>query len=353
MVDVSRIHQGSCASIFKSLPAWEVLLLLCVCRASSWSLRGRWMFLRGVLVGFEMVDVPRIHPGTCVSIFKFLPAREILHLLCVSRASSRSLRGRWRFLTGVLVVFNMVDVSRIHQGSYISIFISPPSWEVLRLLCVCRASSWSLRGCWMFLTGVLVVFDMVDAPKIYQGSYISIFKSLPSWEVFHLLCVSRASSWSLTGRCMFLRGVLVGFEMVDVPRIYPGSCLSIFKFLPAREILTLLCVSRASSWSLRGRWMFLRGVLVGFEMVDVPRIYPGSCVSIFKFLPAREILHLLCVSRASSWSLRGRWRFLTGVSVVFNMVDVSRIHQGNSISNICLSGKCSISYVSPERHHGV
>ena len=81
---------------------------------------------------FEMVDVSRIHQGSCVSIFKFLPAREILHLLCVSRASSWSRRGRWRFLTGVSVVFDMVDVSGIHEGSYISIFISLPSKKVVQ-----------------------------------------------------------------------------------------------------------------------------------------------------------------------------------------------------------------------------
>ena len=40
--------------------------------------------------------------------------------------------------------------------------------------------------------------------RLHQGSYISIFKSLPSWEVLHLLCVSRASSWSLRGRLRFL-----------------------------------------------------------------------------------------------------------------------------------------------------
>ena len=41
--------------------------------------------------------------------------------------------------------------------------------------------------------------DMVDVSRIHLGSYISICKSLPSWEVLHLLCVSRASSWSLRG----------------------------------------------------------------------------------------------------------------------------------------------------------
>ena len=139
MVDISRIHQGSYISIFKSLPAWEVLHLLCVSRASSWSLRGRWRFLTGVLVVFDMVDVSRIHQGSCITIIKSLPAQEILHLLCVSRSSSWSLRGRWWFLTGVLVAFDMVVVSRIRQGSYISVFKSVPAWEVLHLLCVSRA----------------------------------------------------------------------------------------------------------------------------------------------------------------------------------------------------------------------
>ena len=133
----------------------------------------------------------------------------MFHLLCVSRASSWSLRGRWRFLVGVLLVFEMLDTTRIHQGSYISIFRYLPSWEVLHLLCISRASSWSLRGRWRFLRGVLVIFDMVDAPRIHQGSYISIFRSLPAWEVLHLICVSRASSWSLGGRWRFLGGALV------------------------------------------------------------------------------------------------------------------------------------------------
>ena len=33
-----------------SLPAWEVLHILCASRASSWSLRGHWWFLRRFLV---------------------------------------------------------------------------------------------------------------------------------------------------------------------------------------------------------------------------------------------------------------------------------------------------------------
>ena len=87
-----------------------------------------------------------------------------------------------------------------------------------------RASSkchpWSLWGCWRFLRGVLVVFDMVDAPRIHQGSYISIFRSLPACEVLHLLCVSRASSWSLGGRWRLLWGVLTIFDIMNIHYIH-------------------------------------------------------------------------------------------------------------------------------------
>ena len=141
----------------------------------------------------------------------------------------------------------------------------------------------------MFLRGVLVVFDMAEVSRIHQGNYISFFRSLPVWEVLHLQCVSRASSWSLRGRWRFLRKVLVVFEMVDAPRIHPGSYILIFKFLPSWKGVQLLCVSRASSWSLRGRWRFLRGVLVVFEMLDASKIHQGSCISIFKSLVPRKV----------------------------------------------------------------
>ena len=113
----------------------------------------------------------------------------------------------------------------------------PPAYTVfvpLHTLCL------SPYICWRFLTGVLVIFDMVDAPGIHQGSCMSIFKYLPSSEVLHLLCVSRASSWSLRGSWRFLRGVLVVFEMVDASRIHPGSYISIFKFLPSWKVVQLL-----------------------------------------------------------------------------------------------------------------
>ena len=85
------------------------------------------------------------------------------------------------------MAFDMVDVSRMHQGSFISIFKSLPAWEVIHLLCVSRASSWSLKGHWRFLKGFLVVFDMADAPRIHPGSYKSIFTFLPYWKVVQLL----------------------------------------------------------------------------------------------------------------------------------------------------------------------
>ena len=50
-----------------------------------------------------------------------------------------------------------------------------------------RASSkchpWSLKGCWRFMRGVLVFFDIKDAIWIHQVRYISIFRYLPSWAV--------------------------------------------------------------------------------------------------------------------------------------------------------------------------
>ena len=197
--------------------------------------------------------------------------------------------------------------------------------------------------------------EIIGVPRIHQGSWISIFRSLPSWEVLHLLCVSRTSSWSLRGHWRFLRGVLVVFEMLDTTRIHQGNYISISKSLPAWEVLHLLCVSRATSWSLRGSWRFLRGVLVVFDMVDASRIHQESYTSIFRSLPAWEVLHLLCVSRASSWSLRGRWRFLRGVLVV----STYWMHHGCTkeaayeFLDLYWLGKYSISYVSPEHHHEV
>ena len=84
-------------------------------------------------------------------------------------------------------VIDIMDALRIHQGGYILIFRSLPFWKVVQLLCVSRASSWSLRGRWWFLRAVLVVFDIMDAPRIYQGSFIFIFRYIPSKKVVKIL----------------------------------------------------------------------------------------------------------------------------------------------------------------------
>ena len=147
------------------------------------SLRGRWRFLRGVLEVFDIRYVPRIYKGSYVSIFTSLPSWKMVKLLGSPERHPRSLRGCWRLLRGVLEVFDIRDVPRIYKGSYVSIFTSLPSWKMVKLLGSQERHPRSLRGCWRFLRGVLVVFDIRDAPRIHQGSYVSIFRSLPSWKV--------------------------------------------------------------------------------------------------------------------------------------------------------------------------
>jgi hypothetical protein len=138
-------------------------------------------------VVFDIMDVPMIHQGSYVSFFRSLPSWKVVKLLGSPERHPRSLRGRWRFLRGVLVVFDIMDAPRIHQESYVSIFTSLPSRKVVKLLGSPECHPRSLRGCWRFLRGVLVVFDIMDAPRIHQGSYVSIFTSLPSWKVVKLL----------------------------------------------------------------------------------------------------------------------------------------------------------------------
>jgi hypothetical protein len=67
------------------------------------------------LGGFDIRDVPRIHQGSYISIFRFLSSWEVVLLLGSPERNPRSLRGRWSFLRGVLVVFDIRDVPRIHQ----------------------------------------------------------------------------------------------------------------------------------------------------------------------------------------------------------------------------------------------
>ena len=46
---------------------------------------------------------------------------------------------------------------------------------------------WSQRGCWRFLRGVLVVFDIMDVPKTFKEGCTSILRSLPYWKMVQLL----------------------------------------------------------------------------------------------------------------------------------------------------------------------
>jgi hypothetical protein len=132
------------------------------------------------------------------------------------------------------VVFDIRDVPKIHKGSYISIFTSLHSWEVVKLLGSPERHPRSLRGCWGFLRGVLVVFEIRDVPMIHKGSYESIFRSLPSWKVVKLLGSPERHPRCLRGRWRFLQGVLVVFDIRDVPRIHQGSYVSISTVLKSR-----------------------------------------------------------------------------------------------------------------------
>jgi hypothetical protein len=140
-----------------------------------------------------------------------------------------------------------------------------------------------------------------------------IFKSLCSKEVLHLLCVSILSSWSLGGRWRFLTGVYMDSDIMNGLVTYLCCCILIFKSLCSQEVIHLLCVSILSSWSLGGRWRFLTGVYMDSDVINSLVTYLCCCILIFKSLCSQEVIHLLCVSILSSWSLGGRWRFLTGV----------------------------------------
>jgi hypothetical protein len=110
------------------------------------------------------------------------------------------------------VVLDIRDVPRIYKGSYVSIHIST----------------------------LLMVFDIRDAPRIQKGSYVSIFRFLPSWKVVKLLGSPERHPRSLRGRCWFLRGVLEVFDIRDAPRIHQGSYKPIFRSLPSWKVVQLL-----------------------------------------------------------------------------------------------------------------
>ena len=142
----------------------------------------------------------------------------------------------------------------------------------------------------------------------YQFSDLYLHGKLSnSWVLQSVIQVSSLESKRMLG---VLERSLGGF-------LYNGCLLYIsmklhinFQISTFMESCPTPGFSRASSkchpWSLRGRWGFLRGVLVVFDIMDVPNIHPGRSVSIFRALAAWEMPNLLCVSRKSSWSLRGR-----------------------------------------------
>jgi hypothetical protein len=91
------------------------------------------------------------------------------------------------------VVFGIRDAPRIHKGSYVSIFISLPSWKGVKLLGSPERHPRSLRGRWRFLRGVLVVFDISDVPRIHQGYQTPGFSRASSKESMRTLEVPERS----------------------------------------------------------------------------------------------------------------------------------------------------------------
>jgi hypothetical protein len=57
IMDIHNIHQGRSVSIFRSLPSWEAVLLLGSPEHHPRSLRGRWWFLRGIFVVFDIIYI--------------------------------------------------------------------------------------------------------------------------------------------------------------------------------------------------------------------------------------------------------------------------------------------------------
>ena len=110
-----------------------------------------------------------------------------LYLLSVIMESKRTLEFPERSLGGIWYGGCLKDTSRklhIYFQDF-TLLESGPTPGFSRASSKCHP--WSLWGCWRFLRGVLVVFDMVDAPRINPGSCISFFRSQPSWKVVQLL----------------------------------------------------------------------------------------------------------------------------------------------------------------------
>ena len=67
-----------------------------------------------------------------------------------------------------------------------------------------------------------MVFDTMNVQNIYQGRYVSIFISLPFWK---LLSSPKRHPRSLRGRWWFLRGVLMFFYIPKTTRAIPSGII--------------------------------------------------------------------------------------------------------------------------------
>ena len=90
---------------------------------------------------------------------------------------------------GTVPTFNILNVGTVPMFNILNVGTVPTFKGPLESNWANSAhapSPMCLRGRWRFLRGVLVVFEMLDTTRIHQGSCISIFKSF-SWKVVHLL----------------------------------------------------------------------------------------------------------------------------------------------------------------------
>ena len=84
--------------------------------------------------------------------------------------------------------------------------------------------------------------------------------------------------------------------------------------MESKRTLQVLDMSLGGSWYTRCPKDTSRKLHINFQVFTFLESGPTSRFS-------------RVLSKCHPWSLRGRWRFLTGVLVVFDMVDVSSLHQ--------------------------
>ena len=83
---------------------------------------------------------------------------------------------------------------------------------------------WS--NCWVLQSGVLVVFDIMDAPRIHQGSYVSIFQSLPSWKVVQLLGQGWTNKTFFHGMQLYRYRCVICY--LSITAVADGICITQF-----------------------------------------------------------------------------------------------------------------------------